>query len=70
MRNLLNEEIDRLKKELNVSLNTELVKTNKELNEKVEKLNKSLQELKIHTVNEDLVKKIMYIQQFVSEVQK
>ena len=64
----LNEEIDRLKTEIKASFGTDLLKSNDELATKVKKVNETLQSLKIHAINEELIKKIMYIQQFVSEV--
>lgn len=64
----LNEEIDRLKQELKESFSVELVKSNEELAFKLKKVNETLQNLKVQAINEELIKKIMYIQQFVSEV--
>ena len=64
----LNEEIDRLKTEIKSAFNTELLKENSELAKKVKQVNETLQRLKIQQIDEELVKRIMYIQQFVSEV--
>lgn len=64
----LNEEIDRLKKEIANSFNSELLKTNEELATKVKLVNETIKRLKIQNPDEELIKRVMYIQQFVSEV--
>lgn len=64
----LNEEIDRLKTEIANSFNSELLKLNDELATKVKLVNETLKKLKVQNIDEELIKKIMYIQQFVSEV--
>lgn len=64
----LNEEIDRLKTEIASSFSNELLKLNDELATKVKLVNETLKKLKVQNIDEELVKKIMYIQQFVSEV--
>ena len=66
----LNEEIVRLKESLNKILTLEVIKTNKDLVENTKKLQNVLNNFKIQTIDEQLIKKIMYIQEFVSEVQK
>ena len=66
----LNEEIDRLKECISESLNSELVKNNSEALEKTKALNKLLESFKVDSIDEELIKKIMYIQEFASEVQK
>lgn len=64
----LNEEIDRLKVELASSFSSEFLKANEELATKVKLVNETLKKLKFHNPDEELIKKIMYIQQFVAEV--
>lgn len=64
----LNEEIDRLKGELKAIFNTDLLKENSELANKVKLVNETLTKLKIQNIDEELIKRVMYIQQFVSEV--
>jgi len=66
----LNEEIDRLKDEVVKSLSNETFKNNKEVINGAKALQKMLNNLKISTINEELIKKIMYVQEFVAEVQK
>ena len=66
----LNEEIVRLKESLNKILTLEVIKTNKDLVENTKRLQNVLNNFKIQTIDEQLIKKIMYIQEFVSEVQK
>jgi hypothetical protein len=66
----LNEEIDRLKESVAKSLSNELVKGNAEILQNAKTLQKVLNNLKVSNINEELIKKIMYIQEFVSEVQK
>ena len=66
----LNEEIGRLKKQILSSRNVELVKENNDLEKNIEKMLKAIESLKIETVNEELIKKVMLIQEFVSEVNK
>ncbi|NBO23453.1 hypothetical protein EBU94_08980 [bacterium] len=66
----LNEEIDRLKESVTKSLSNELVKGNAEVLQNAKTLQKVLNNLKVSSINEELIKKIMYIQEFVSEVQK
>lgn len=64
----LNEEIDRLKVELASSFSSDFLKANEELATKVKLVNETLKKLKFHNPDEELIKKIMYIQQFVAEV--
>lgn len=66
----LNEEVNRLKKELKQIKSADLVKENEELQNKIEKLISSLSKFKIETINEELIKKTMLIQEFVEEVKK
>lgn len=66
----LNEEINRLKQSINEALNNDLIKNNEEILTKTKSLNAVLNTFKVNNVNEDLIKKIMYIQEFVSEVSK
>ena len=66
----LNEEIGRLKKEIkNLSTNV-VIKENNDIEQKVDKMYKSLANLKIDSINEELIKKVMLIQEFVAEVNK
>jgi hypothetical protein len=64
----LSEEIDRLKAELKAIFSTDLLKENVELENKVKLVNETLSKLKIQNIDEELIKRVMYIQQFVSEV--
>ena len=64
----LNEEIDRLKYCISESLNTEIIKNNKEAFEKTKNLKIILESFKVTSIDEELIKKIMYIQEFASEV--
>lgn len=64
----LNEEIDRLKYCISESLNTEIIKNNKEAFEKTKNLKTILESFKVTSIDEELIKKIMYIQEFASEV--
>jgi hypothetical protein len=66
----LNEEIDRLKESVSKSLANELIKGNSEILQNAKTLQKVLNNLKVSSINEELIKKIMYIQEFASEVQK
>lgn len=66
----LNEEIDRLKDCISESLSSEIVKNNKEAFEKTKALKNLLESFKIDSIDEELIKKIMYIQEFAAEVQK
>lgn len=66
----LNEEISNLKKDLQEVKNANLVKENIEVKEKVEKLINVISNLKFESVNEELIKKTMLIQEFVEEVKK
>lgn len=66
----LNEEIERLKKCVRESLGKEILKNNTQILENAKSLEKVLNNLKITTINEELLKKVMYIQEFVAEVQK
>lgn len=61
----VSEEIERLKTTLDkIVLEDDVLKT------KLENVNKSLLELKISTIDENLIKKIMLIQEFTNEVQQ
>jgi len=66
----LNEEINRLKKQIMPLKETNLIKENLELGEKINKMYDSLNILKIETINEELIKKVMLIQEFISEVNR
>lgn len=64
----INEEIKRLVQAVNNSKNSSLIKENMELKQKIDKMKNLLTNLRIDTVNEELIKKVMLVQQFVSEV--
>lgn len=66
----LNEELGRLKVELNAALKAEVIKENADLEQKVKSVAQTIQNFKFETVNEELIKKVMIIQEFVSEVKK
>jgi hypothetical protein len=66
----LNEEICRLKDVIINCKKADIIKENKEIEQKVDKMHLALTNLKIETINEELIKKIMLIQEFVSEVNK
>lgn len=68
MKLYLNEEIGRLLKEIKKAKSAELIKENADLDNKIDKMYNSLTNLKIEAINEELIKKVMLIQQFVSEV--
>ena len=68
MKLYLNEEISRLLKEIKKAKSAELIKENADLDNKIDKMYNSLTNLKIEAINEELIKKVMLIQQFVSEV--
>ena len=66
----LNEELDRLKKEIRESLNADFLKNNTEALQKTKNLQSLLESFKVDTIDEELIKKVMYIQEFVAEVKK
>ncbi len=66
----LNEELNLLKKDLFSVKNENIVKENNELKQKIEKLINVISNLKFESVNEELIKKTMLIQEFVEEVKK
>ena len=66
----LNEEIARLKQEVLKIKGHEIVKENVDLDNNVSRMLKFLDNLKIETVSEELIKKVMLAQEFVSEVSK
>jgi len=66
----LNEELGRLKNELKTILSSQIVKDNKDLEQQVTTLSKNLNKLRIETIDEELIKKTMLIQEFVQEVKK
>lgn len=66
----LNEEIGRLKNLINNTKNIDIIKENKDLETKINKTYNFLNNLKVNQVDEELIKKIMLIQEFVSEVNK
>jgi hypothetical protein len=66
----LNEEIGRLKTEIEKAKATKLVSENVDLNQKISQVHKILSEARNKKIDEDLIKKVMFIQEFVSEVNK
>ena len=66
----LNEEFSRLKKELSSIKQSTLIKENEILSKQVDTLILRINNLRIETVNEELIKKTMIIQEFVQEVKK
>ncbi len=66
----LNEEVARLKNIIKNASENEILKENVEIGNKVKKMYETVLSTKIETINEELIKKIMLIQEFVSEVQK
>lgn len=66
----LNEEIGRIRNELNNIKGNDLIKENTDLGNKVNKMQENLQTLKIDYISEELIKKVMLMQEFVSEVNK
>lgn len=63
----VNEEIDRLKQNI---LNSIEKYKDKEIISKLKLVKENLDSFKIEIINEDLIKKIMYIQEFVAEANK
>ena len=68
MKIYLNEEIGRLKKQMVNTKLSELIQENAQLDNQIDKTIDILTNLKIETVNEELIKKIMLVQEFVNEV--
>lgn len=66
----LNEEIGRIKNELSKIKGNDLIKENTDLENKVTRMQENLQTLKIETISEELIKKVMLMQEFVCEVNK
>ena len=66
----LNEEISRIKKELESVNSFDIIKENVELKDKVNKTKQYVDSIKIEVINEELIKKVMIIQDFLSEVNK
>ena len=64
----LNEEIGRLKKELNNSLDEPLIKEDAELQKKTEEVLKLLDNFSGQYINEDMLKKILNVQKLVREI--
>lgn len=64
----LNEEISRLTNLVANSKKAEIILENKEMSDKIDGVHELLKKLKIETINEELIKKVMLIQQFVNEV--
>lgn len=66
----LNEEIGRIKSHIANISGHEIIKENNDLQQKVNKMYESIKTLKIDSINEELIKKVMLMQEFISEVQK
>lgn len=66
----LNEEIGRIKKSIESLKGNDLLKENTELESKVQKMYKSVNSIKVESINEELIKKVMLIQEFLVEVNK
>lgn len=64
----LGEEISRLKKAIGDAKNNEIIKENSDLQNNLNRAHQLLASLRIDTVNEELIKKVMLIQEFVHEV--
>lgn len=64
----LGEEISRLKNAISDTKNNELIKESAELQNNLNRAHELLSSLRIDTVNEELIKKVMLIQEFVHEV--
>lgn len=65
----LNEEIDRLKQIIKNIIPSVTINENKEILENIKRLETLLNNFKITNINEELIKKVMYIQEFVAEAQ-
>lgn len=64
----LNEEISRIKSEVsNIKKDTTLLE-DLELAEKIQRLDEGLQKLKIDKIDDELIKKVMLVQEFIHEV--
>jgi hypothetical protein len=66
----LNEELGRLKNELKSLLENSLVQETESLKTNIELTLKTLKETKISEINEELIKKVMILQEFVHEAKK
>ncbi len=64
----LGEEISRLKKAIGDAKNNEIIKESSDLQNNLNRAHQLLASLRIDTVNEELIKKVMLIQEFVHEV--
>ena len=68
MKLYLNEEVSRLIGCIKTARNNILIKENNDIEQKIDRMYESLTNLRIETINEELIKKIMLVQQFVNEV--
>lgn len=66
----LNEEIGRLKAEIEKAKASKLVSENVDLTQKISQVQKILSDARNKKIDEDLIKKVMFIQEFISEVNK
>lgn len=64
----LNEELGRIKGEVKLLSENANIKNDEDLNKKVGVLAKSLNSLKIDNISDELIKKIMLVQEFIHEV--
>lgn len=63
----LNEEIHRLKKEIDIIKNNKLIKESNELDNKLNEVWQTLKDMKVDEITDSFIKKIMLIQEFLSE---
>lgn len=66
----LNEEIGRLKSEVEKARESKLVAENEDLSKKIGMVAKVLAESRNKKIDDDLIKKVMFIQEFIAEVNK
>jgi hypothetical protein len=64
----LNEEISRIKQEVSTIKENKDLNSDTELSEKIKALDEGLQSLKIENIDEQLIKRVMLIQEFINEV--
>ena len=68
MKIFLNEELWRISSKLKESRTNELIKESVEIDQKIQKIQDNIKNLKIETIDEELIKKVMLLQELVSEV--
>ena len=66
----LNEEVGRIKTKLKEALSADLVKENNQIKEKILKVTEIVESLKKQSINQDVLKSILKIQNLLSEMEK